>query len=295
MNTLTKLFIVLQLVFSIAVSVIVVMTVSSMPKYKEQVEAWQKATIAAQAALAREVADTNTKQLVVAQQAHTIATQSTEIQRLNNTFPDQIAIEKTRNAGLEARITELSTANAAAAEAVKAFQKQLEAQSVELVKEKGNALKYQAFAAETNRKNEILTQEKSALTSLLKNTQEKLVETEQRYEILKNAPKQNAMAGGGAAGGNVGGPTPNISAGLETPINGPVGIVDSREGRTYFTLTLGTRDGLQKGMTLIVSRGNNYIGDAEIINTKVNEAVAIVKTLKTGQSVQAGDLVTVTK
>ena len=65
--------------------------------------------------------------------------------------------------------------------------------------------------------------------------------------------------------------------------------------RTYFTLTLGTRDGLQKGMTLIISRGNSYIGDAEIVNTKVNEAVAIVKVLKSGQSVQTGDLVTVTR
>jgi hypothetical protein len=294
MNTLTKLFIVLQLVFAIAVSVIVVMTVSALPKYKEQVEAWQKATIAAQAALAREVSNgvsLNALNNTLKQENVTLAA---ELGNTKNSMASQISLAEKNNTELTTKISELTATNQTQANVISSLKTQYTQQSESLVKANADSLKFLNRSEEVNRENDKLRQENSQLTKALRMTQERLVETEQRYDALKNAPKQTAGAGGGA-GIVGGGSVPTVAAGYETPINGPIGKIEMKDERTYFTLTLGTRDGLQKGMVLMISRGNSYIGDAEIVNTKVNEAVAVIKVLKAGQSVQTGDLATVAR
>ena len=291
MSTLTKIFIILQLVFSLALSVMVIMVVSSQPKYKDQVEAQAKLTIAAQAALARAENLSDQKTTAVAQLTEALAKEvNAGKTRLMETTSRVAALEKDKADALN-RINLAEATNSQYASTISSLKDQYTAISKELNDVRDRNLTLLRRAEETARVNESLTQDKDSLTKALRKTQEELVAITSKYEDLLNKPAAAGGPGAGVAGG--GSITEIVGFSKPVAINGTVGRVTVTDGKTYFSLPLGKRDGLQNGLTLVISRNNSYVGDAEVINTTVNEAVAQVKILSKGQTVQSGDVAAV--
>jgi hypothetical protein len=290
MSTLTKIFIILQLVFSLTLSVMVALWVGSQPKYKEQVEAQARMTMAAQAALAREEYISNARSNAVAQLTAALqADQNANKQRLLDSA-NALAAKERETADLNARINEIDATNRQYAATIQSLKDQYTTVSTQLTALQNDNLKQLRRSEELARINESVTTERDALLKSLSKTQEELKAVTNLYDDVKNHPAAGAGAGSAGGGSIVDG---SVTPLVKTTVNAAVTKVDETNGKTSFALPLGKRDGMQNGQRLIISRNNSYIGDAIVVSTNVDALVAQVDILKRGETVHAGDIVSV--
>ena len=66
---------------------------------------------------------------------------------------------------------------------------------------------------------------------------------------------------------------------------------DASSGDTLIELSAGSNDRVAQNMRLFVTRGNQWIADVVVIRTDLNQAVARVNLIKSGETIQNGDIV----
>lgn len=126
--------------------------------------------------------------------------------------------------------------------------------------------------------------ELEVVTQQLRQRQQEIVAYRDENERLRKAQ------GLGRAGEIMtAGPSPSVEAttpATSSPIQGRVTEVRGKDA----SIDVGNASGLKEGMTMVVLRNNNYIGDLKITSTTPNEAVGEVRSAGDRQ-VKAGDAV----
>jgi len=275
-SALTKILIVLQLVFSLVVSVLLVLYVSKAEEPKKQAMAEHTQFIANSAALDK------TNQMLAAKNAEVTAL-NTQVTNLNG------AIVNAQNDTATARAEKVKADAALVAQSSTSLQVQEKLASLTASQEERLA----ALTEDLKKLREqvpSLTKEKTDLSRVVLELRSQLdaanVAIKQYQVILAN------NGGSNGAGVNM---KPQVSE-METhvaaaPVNGTVTDVATSAGRVYIETKLGARDGIQVGTKLLVYRGNGYVGDVQVESVSPDTSVAVVVATKAGETVQKGDYV----
>ena len=283
MSALTKILIVLQLVFSLVLSVVLVLMVSKMDPYKQRVDAAQTALFAATAdkvRLEEAVAAANAAATAANDKATTEAT-ARATERAKNAS-DATAADLNRMkleaqvAGLQTQLASLTASNKTLADANAEKDKRLADLAPQVQK---------------------LTQQNAALYQSNQEGQNQLRAAEQALRKLQEVQQ----AGGGAAGGLPTGSDNQVVAlssanPVRASINAKISNIAQSAGRTLIELPLGTRDGVQNGTTLMIYRNNNtYVGEAVVTRVTPDSSVAQVTKTKPGETVRGDEMVSTDK
>jgi membrane-associated HD superfamily phosphohydrolase len=292
MNGLTKVLIVLQLVFALVCSVLLVLMVSKQENYKAAMDAANAKCYGLQAQATRALADNADFKAQADEAAKKASDRNTENLRLQANLTQSQATS-------DASIQELKIQLASA----EAKNRQLTAASDTLTA--SNKLMYDELAKlrpmidDLNRKYGQSNQSLSEVTNLLRSAENTIKRLQE--QLAQSA--SNAGAAGGGAGavaplgsenqittlvsGNAG----NAGNAGASQVNGKINLVEIRAGRTYVELPLGSRDGLQVNTRMYVYRGTGYVGDAVIESVTPDQAIAVIVSTKPGETVKQGDLV----
>lgn len=274
MNILTKLFIVLQLVFAIGLAVMVVLTTGEQNRYKTLVVNESKGRLSALA----EAQQTSGKLAVAEQNLNKVSEDrraevdglKRDLERRTNEFNSV----KARQDTLEAQLAEATSNNTRLTNTIAAVRDQLATRDTELKD-------LRPLVTETVKKNAELTRAIDQLSNE-KELNLKAIRTLQE-ELAKRAETPKAQTAGDTV--------KQLSAGTPTAVqvNGKIQKVQELNGRTYVTLSLGGRDGVQQGNRFTIYRNNEYVGDAVVQRVVPDQAIAEVT--MTRKAVQANDLV----
>ena len=282
MNILTKTFIVLYLVASVALAVFVFMWMGTTQSFKDQLQQERTGRIAAMAG---------------------------EIKEKNRAadFQAQLA---SRTQDLDAQIAALKTAGETANRSLTEVKSDLDKANASLAEETNKvktlsltvAAQEQAIAS----KDSELTNTRPQLTDAVKKKSEMeraLNEKTNQYDLAVKALRATqeelqvvreklAQAQQQQKSGAAGSENPAITAAPSAPkMNGKVSEVKPIGDKLFVTLALGSRDGVVVGNRFVIYRDNKYVGDAIIQRVTVDQSVGVVNPLNPGVSVQAGDLV----
>ena len=279
MNIMTKVFVVLTTVFSLTGLVFVVLILNKQESYKVSLQTAEVSRVAAMANMVKmqserdnyraalERLDTSKRESdsTLQQQIRNLQNQIAGLERENATGKSDLA-------NAQASTTALTTANQAMTDTLGKL-------NTELADLRKQVPLLTTQNAELNRKNEELTTALEAAQNAIRRLQEELA-------IAQEPQPQKTPTTGAQAGTST--ETPTLSA--INPINGKVTRVDTLNGRTFVTLSLGKRDGVQANYRFTLYRGSSYLGDAVVRKVTPDEAVAEVTTMKPGQVVAADDL-----
>ena len=282
MSTLTKVFVVLQLVLALVTSVMVILLVSAQPKYKDQVQAASAQAISSQLAV-----------VVLQQQNANLSNANSELaknlektvgdwKRQVDTLTQSVATSTKEKAELQVTLTNLETSIRGLTATNESLKNQNITLNDELKKARPDILAAIQKYAEVARKNDELNQQLNSATRSIRRLQEEMAAREE-------AANNKTSAAPAAAGSQVN----NLVTGIQTatPVNAQVTRVESQAGRTFITMALGKRDGVRQGTQFVIYRGNQYVGDAVVRDVGVADCVAVVTVTKAGAAVQAGDMV----
>jgi hypothetical protein len=290
MNGLTKVLIVLQLVFALVCSVLLVLMVSKQENYKAVTDAARATFQGLQAQVAAEQAKNAGFQTEAAEASKKASDKNTENLKL------QAALTQAQ-AAADATIQELNIRLASA----EAKNRQLTAVSDTLTasnKLKDEELdKLRPMIEKLNREYSQSNQSLSEVTNLLRSA-------ENTIKRLQEQLAQLASNTTGAAGDGAGAVAPlNAANQITTLVSGNSGnagaaqvnckinIVESHNGRTFIELPLGTRDGLQLNTRMFVYRNTGFVADAVVQSVTPDQAIAVITDVKAGETVKQGDLV----
>jgi hypothetical protein len=279
-SVLTKVFIVLQLVFSLALAVLVIFTLGSIQNYRKQVESSQVAQIAAAAnavqlqnelTLLQSKADAAMSQAKAdaANDQNTIAglkTDMAKLQRESDVVSSEAATDK---ANLTAAVLSVS-----------GLTDQIKARDTELSSARPQVLKLTAENADLNRTNASLQTQLDSADKAIRTLQE---------EIAKSSTSTAPAGTQANAGTQMEGQTATLAA--AAPVNGKVTDVQAHDGRTFITLSLGERDKVEPNTRFTVFRGDTYVGDAVVTKATIDQSVAVVTITKPGEAVKTDDMV----
>jgi multidrug efflux pump subunit AcrA (membrane-fusion protein) len=282
LSALTKMFIVLQLLFSVVCASLLIIFISKTENYKltvteERAKSFGLAGSYANAERAKATAEANA--LTLQGQLNTLTAQLAEAQTKADAAAKKAEVDNLTLSGqanlANAQVTTLTSANktyAAIVEANQAELKDLRPKVAELTKQYADIYRV---------KNELDNQLTAANKAISK------------LQFLL------AQGGGGGAGAvaPIGGPEGQIqvltatSATTGGKINGRVSDVALAQGRTLIEMPLGERDGVKVGTKMFVYRANGYVGDATVERVSADQSVAVVISTKPGEAVKVGDLV----
>ncbi|MBI4719534.1 MAG: hypothetical protein HY763_17190 [Planctomycetes bacterium] len=269
MSTLTKVFTVLLVVFSIAFTVMTVSIVAQTTNWKHTAERYQEHA---------QIADTNLRNLIAANAA--------ELATLNETIRSHVAKVGDLETKLQDKGKELSELrselNRSASEksSAEAINRGLLAQLDSSEKARSEYRQQRDDLERSNIRLETqnieLNDRVNELTARVAVMQEQKRQFEQQINILR-AENQKLTGGGRAASrapsleeatsvsvGAVTAATP-VAA---TPIRGTVVDVSGE----IVTISVGAADGVQKDMVFVVHRGDHYLGDLKINIVDPNQA-----------------------
>jgi hypothetical protein len=159
-----------------------------------------------------------------------------------------------------------------------------------------------ALVAATEANNQKLTEEVTALRQSIRENQEArdkafndtltattalhvtAGELQQLQERNQQVVEQLAHAKAAAAAGGV-----DLNGEVVTPVRGVVNKTQRRNGVQLIEISVGADDGVKKGHTVEVFRGDRYLGRAEIISADPDRAVGrVMREFQQGQ-IQEGD------
>ena len=279
MNILTKVFVVMTTVFSLAGLVFVILILNQQVKYKTSLQAAEARCVGVMANTTKMQSERDNyfaalERLDTAKRENESAMQQT-IRNLQNQIAGlerENATGKSDMTTAQASVTALTTANQAMTDTLGKY-------STELADLRKQVPVLTQQNAELNRKNDEYATALEAAQNAIRRLQEELA-------IAQEPQPQKAPTTGAQLGTST--ETPTLSA--VNPINGKVTRVDILNGRTYVTLSLGKRDGVQENYRFTLYRGSSYLGDAVVRKVTPDEAVAEVTTMRPGQVVAASDL-----
>jgi hypothetical protein len=275
LSTLTKVFIVLQLVCSLVLSVLLVFMVSKQEPYKNR--------------LNDEVTKSAAYQAIAAKNDEQIATKDANFAAVSNQLKEAQAAAASaatdnalKMASLQTNLAKANADNAQLANNVSALTSTSTLQQ-NLIADMNKSLddlrpKVATLTSENAQLNRLVNDLKNANDS----AEQAIRKLQERIAQAEAAPKASAIGGTSAV---------NLSAQTNVVINGRITKATQSLGRTLIELSLGTRDGVQVSSRFAVYRDSNYVGDAVVERVSPDQAVAVVTLTKPGQSVQVGDLV----
>jgi chromosome segregation ATPase len=278
LSGLTKIFIVLQLVCSLVLSVLIVLLVSRQEPYKAQLEQANTGRIALQATIAHlqlEVAD---RDATLAKAQKDLADEIAKNQRGSADLSTRLAqAEQARLTG-ESERARLQQQNTSLANSIETLKNLISEQNKALEDLRPRVAKLIEENAQYGRNNNDLQNQLAAAEQAIRKLQEQIAQSEA-------APRNNGAAA--PAGGNQ---VANLSANAAA-INGRVTDVLQQAGRTLIEMNLGTRDGVKQNQRFAVYRNNSYIGEAQVNRVTADASVAIITTTKQGETVQRNDVI----
>lgn len=285
MTVLTKIFVVLTAVFSIALSALFVASAVQWDNYKGKYQSMQQERDAAladrqhtattaQVALAQKQAAVQDAQRALADAQARIQSLSDDLARAKRELSENqnraLALESGR-----AKLEEILRVNTAELSA-------LQKQNDELL---GQNMDLQTRNAQLNTRTLELTTNVSILTDEIRNMQEKLYACERLVSNLRSGTSQPEAAAANAPET----PAPNVSVGGPTVAGDITGEVSNVNG-AYATINVGSASGVVRGMRFMVHRNGTYLGDLVVDRVRPQESGGKLTTLVQGE-VQSGDQV----
>ncbi|MBU0716730.1 MAG: hypothetical protein KJ749_00645 [Planctomycetes bacterium] len=287
MSTLTKVFVVLLVVFSIAFTTMTVSIVAQTANWRDLAEEYEQHAV---------VADTNLRHLIAANAADVAGLQDV-INDLRERL-GQLETEKqeTINQVEQARSEAARSASERrSAEAInRALVAQLQAAEAARAEYQGQRDTLETRGLELERRNVDLNDRVNELTAQIVVMTEQRRQLEQQISIIRAENEKMAMASGRSAAGLAVEEAPGAGVGrvtavtpiAQSPIRGQVLEVSG----DLVTLSVGTADGVQKEMIFVVHRDDKYVRDVRITRVDPNQCAGRV--VGTGPAPQPGDQVT---
>ena len=284
MNTLTKTFVLLQLVLALVLSVLVILFADKQQNYRSQVATSQKAQIVAQAMTSQlQQANTNLQtQLTAALQAA-----AEKAGRLNNSILDlqsKVADDQTTIAQLRVAKSPLQTSITDLTSTVSSLNKQVAGQNAILNGMRPKLLTYVNQNAELGRRITELTNERNIARQTIQVLQESVASLHRQMSKMEVAAKTASPTSTTLAAAVAGVPT-------SVQVNGLVMKVASYNGHTYVSASLGTRDGVGKGTRLTIYSNGRYIGDVVVQKADATESVGVVSLQAPGTTIAPNEMV----
>lgn len=285
MSSLTKAFIVLTLVFSVALAVLMVMEVGRMANYKENLTAAHAEAFAAQATLDLVRAQQQATQVQLQAAEKQVADITTQMASAATKANTDYTTLQNQEAQLAAQVQQLTAANEAYAAVAKSQTDQLQAKDTEISQIRPQITTLIQQNAELNKaNNELANQNRSA---------------EQAIRKLQEAISSNTGTGAATVdktNGQVTQSTPGTpGVGATAAVNGRITHIGQSAGHTLIETKLGSSSGIAVNSKFMIYRQNGgtpvWIGDAVVANVSDDQSVATVTTTNDGQQPQAGDLV----
>jgi hypothetical protein len=284
LSGLTKIFVVLQLVFSLILSVLLVFYVSKADPYKKVADDAVAGRTGLLATIAHLTQENEALNAAVADKENKLAQAVASGQRTANDLTAKLAAAEQRGAVAATELAKASTqvtSQTAANELLSKLVSQKDAQIGDLSPKVSNLIRENAELTRAN--NELQTQQRGADQAIRKLQ-------EQVATLQQSGPKQGATGGTNDGGAQVTSLSAQTAAG--TAINGKVTGTTVSAGRTLVATGLGSRDGIKVNTRFAIYRGNSYVADAVVERVTPDESVAVVVTpMKSGDSVKSGDVV----
>ncbi len=284
MNTLTKTFVLLQLVLALVLSVLVILFADKQQNYRSQVATSQKAQIVAQAMTSQlQQANTNLQtQLTAALQAG-----AEKAGRLNNTIlnvQSKLADDQTTIAQLRVAKSQLQTSITDLTSTVSSLNKQVAGENAILNTMRPKLLTYVNQNAELGRRITELTNERNVARQTIQVLQESVASLHRQMSKMEVAAKTSSPTSHTLSAAVAGVPT-------SVQVNGTVMKVASYNGHTYVSASLGTRDGVAKGTRLTIYSNGRYIGDVVVQKADATESVGVVSLQAPGTTIAPHEMV----
>ncbi len=286
MSTLTKVFIVLLVVFSIAFTTMTVSIVARTANWRQLAEDFDQHAV---------VADTNLRHMIAADAAQlvganeVIAGYRDEVDDLNVKLEErghtiaQLRSELTRAASEKSNSEAMNRALLAQLQGAEAARKEY--------RDQRDALETRNI--ELERRNIDLDDRVNELTARTMVLLEQKRQAEQQVNILRAENEKIARASRrpstSVSSGDGSGVMPHVSAitpVASSPIRGQILEVSGN----IVTISVGASDGVKKDMVFVVHRGDQYLGDLKVTLVESDEAAG--RTVSSGFVPQAGDQVT---
>ncbi|MGC9258459.1 MAG: hypothetical protein ACP5I8_00065 [Phycisphaerae bacterium] len=284
MNTLTKTFVLLQLILALVLAVLVILFADKQQNYRAEVAVSQKSQIAAQA-MTSQLQQANSSlqtQLTTALQA---ATQKAG--QLNNTIlglQSKLADEQTTIAQLRVTKSQLQASITDLTNTVSSLNKQVADQNAVLTALRPKLLTYVNHNASLGRRITELTNERNVARKTIEVLQESIASLHRKMAQVQVAartasPLSNTLS--------------TVIAGVPTSVqvNGMVMKVATYNGHTYVSASLGTRDGVVKGTRLTIYSNGRYIGDVVVQKSDATESVGVVSLQAPGTTIAPNEMV----
>jgi hypothetical protein len=267
LSPLTKLFVGLQVVLSIALAAGVIVFVNTAQNYNQTIETDKAARTAAETAknnaIAALQAERQTAQAAAAESQNQVNAYKATVAGLQQ----QLAQQATQLADASSKVTLLTTQNGTLADAVKASQDaqgKLNAAVADLRKAGDQAMQRQselnASVTDLTNRLDVTERERKYLAEQLAQAQG---ETQRLSRIItdnKLPLRQDAVASGGGRSG--------------PPISGVVRETRTIAGRPYATISVGSASDVERGMefNVVDRRTGNFLGILRVDAVEANEA-----------------------
>jgi hypothetical protein len=266
LSTLTKIFVVLMVIFSIAFTMSTIGFVAKTNKWSELAKGYRESA---------QVAQTHMRNLAAAHAAEKAV------------WVDSKRALESQRSQLEAKVAELTTELDVAGESTAALRTEKSnavARSDQLLSElkiaQAGWREQRDQRAETEKRNLELEERNAELNRRIQEQMAQilvLVQEQRQLEQQINIMREEGtkMAGGAWSGGPAGLPAVSVSASSPAtaptsvaPIRGAIVEVDGK----LATISVGSSDGVRDGMVFVIYRGKEYIGDLEVTDVEPNLA-----------------------
>jgi cell shape-determining protein MreC len=273
LSTLTKVFVVLLAFLSIALTPMIISFTAKTQHWKENYEA---------ALENKKIAETNLRNLIASNAAELASTRDT-IRALRADLSDlQQELQDKQNAVAELRAAQIQAASEKSS--VEAINRGLLAQ-LQVAQAAADEYRVQRDdlekrGIELERRNIDLNDRVNELTAQVAVLVEQKRQFEQQINILRTENEKLASAlrrpgAGGAMEAAPGAAMPGVSA--ETPVAAAAirGKVLDIEGNRV-TISVGSADGVKKGMVFVIHRDGEYVGDVKISHVAPDQSAGRV-------------------
>ncbi|MBI5863561.1 MAG: hypothetical protein HZB38_03430 [Planctomycetes bacterium] len=281
MSTLTKVFTVLNAVMSIALSCLFIAAAAQWANWKDLAGKYQSerdaATAQYQSAVASGLAASALKDEALASKGNELGQAQSQIQDLTEKLAKNTSeLTQVKNQGISAeagRAKLQETVDTLTGEV-----KSVRAQNGELLKQN---IDLQSRNARLNNRTLELTTNVTILQEENRNIQEKLY----ACQTGRGGVSSPARAAVDSVPGTVALPAPRVAG----TIKGEITNVDG----TYASVNIGESSGVTSGMTFLVYRGSQYLGDLVVERVRPGEAVGKLAMMgadgvRSGDSVRSG-------
>ena len=284
LNTVTRIFVVLQLVLALALSVLVVVFVSKQTNYRNEIVSTQRSAIAAYAALAKE-------KLMNRNLSNELATAQESASSSQRHLNSEVVALQGKLADAHTQIAELQASNAAKSTNVSLLTNTVHSLNTQVADQTGqlNKLRPQQLMlinqnAQLSRRVTELTNERNVARKTIQVLQESVAKLAHHLRTAMAAAKSPSTTMASTAAVLQGVPTP-------VTVNGVITKVAKYNGKVYVSCNLGSRDGVNQGTRLTVYRGQKYIADVLVQKSDATHSVGIVTLQAPDESVAKSDMV----